>query len=74
METIKRRVYTDFLVPTMSFITGMGSVFNLGGHYYEYNSSETGKEADERAITKDWERVGQDFQDVLEEDDLIETF
>lgn len=74
METIKRRVYTDFLVPTMSFLTGMGSIFNLRGHYYEYNTSENSKEADERAIIKDWEIVGQDFQDVLEEEDLIETF
>lgn len=54
----------------MSFLIGMGSVFNLSGSYYEYNASKTASEADEKAISKDWETIGQDFWAVLDEKDF----
>lgn len=72
MNALKKKVYTDFLIPRMSFLIGMGSVFNIAGSYYKYNTSEAAKEADEKAISKDWQMIEQDFQDILEEEDLLD--
>ena len=53
---------SDFLFSDRNFLTGMGSVFNLGGNYYEFNVSESPEEADSRAIASDWGVVGQDLR------------
>lgn len=71
MEKVKRKV-TDFLVPKMSFFIGMGSAINLKGSYYEYNVSNSPKEADEKAILRDWQMISQDFLDVFEKAELDE--
>lgn len=52
------RLQTDFLVPRMTFWTGAGSIFALFGGFYEYNRSQTEKEADARALYSDWSNVG----------------
>jgi hypothetical protein len=57
-EKIKHR--TDFLFSRTGFLTGAGSVFNLAGNYYEFNSAESAEEADRRALAADWAVVGQD--------------
>ena len=41
----------------------MGSVINLRGHVYDYNSCE---DPDTIAIASDWYMVGQDISDALE--------
>lgn len=66
MKKIKKKIVTDFLVPRMSFLVGMGSVFNLSGSYYSYNTSDSPEEADGKAILKDWQVISKDFLDVLE--------
>lgn len=60
---MNNRFKTDFLFASSSFLTGMGSVVNLRGHLYEYNSSD---DPDTIAIANDWKMVGQDISDALE--------
>jgi hypothetical protein len=50
----------------MSFLIGMGSIFNLGGSYYNFNSSKSSIKADNKAILNDWQMITKDFTDVLE--------
>ena len=57
---------TDFLFSTPSFFSGAGTVINLAGNFYEFNSSESGFEADEKAIENDFRMIGQDISDVIE--------
>ncbi|MEJ0088325.1 MAG: hypothetical protein WDM80_00990 [Limisphaerales bacterium] len=59
---MNNRFKTDFLCASSSFLTGMGSVVNLRGHLYDYNSSE---DPDQLAIAQDWQIVGQDMRDAL---------
>ena len=62
-EKIKHR--TDFLFSRTGFLTGVGSVFNLAGNYYRFNSAESPEEADRRALAADWGVVGQDMATAL---------
>jgi hypothetical protein len=55
-------IATDFLVPTPSFITGMGACMNLSGGYFAYNQHANGYEADVSAIRRDWLKVAEDMQ------------
>ena len=64
------RTVTDFLTPTPTFWVGAGSVFALGGNYFQYNTSRTPLEADERALRSDWEMTGQDLQDAARREAL----
>lgn len=66
MSKIKR-YRTDFLFPKSSFITGMGSIFDLTGNYYTFNTSKTASEADFTAIRSDWGMVGQDIEKSVNE-------
>jgi hypothetical protein len=54
------------LYPKSRFITGMGSVFNVAGNYFDYNYSKSGIEADNKAIQKDWDVVGKSFRQTIE--------
>jgi hypothetical protein len=56
---------TDFLTPDSSFLVGMGSVINIGGNYFEYNTSEGNWEADRKAIFMDWKMIGNDIRDSM---------
>lgn len=53
---------TDFLFSQGSFLIGAGSVINLGGNYFEYNTSNSEEEADSYAIRNDFSMVGQDIK------------
>ncbi|HEY1716941.1 MAG TPA: hypothetical protein VGH42_01450 [Verrucomicrobiae bacterium] len=59
---MNNRFKTDFLCASSSFLTGMGSVVNLRGHLYDYNSSD---DPDQLAIAQDWQMVGQDIRVAL---------
>jgi len=59
---MNNRFKTDFLCASSFFLTGMGSVVNLRGHLFEYNSSD---DPDQLAIAQDWQMVGQDIRDAL---------
>jgi hypothetical protein len=61
----QNRFKTDFLFSTPSFWIGAGTVINLAGNFYEFNLSESGFEADEKAIENDICMVGQDIYDAI---------
>jgi hypothetical protein len=61
-------ISTDFLVARSSVATGMGTVLNLGGSYYTYNSSSTPEEADAKAFYADWAMIGNDLRAVVQQD------
>lgn len=61
----RKKFRTDFLFVTPTFLTGAGSVLNLAGNYYEFNTSESGYEADCMAIKSDFDMIGQDIQEVF---------
>ncbi len=58
----RKRGCSSFLFPKPTFVIGMGSVFNVGGNYYEFNSSNNELEADLFALRNDWECVGNDIK------------
>ncbi|APA00939.1 hypothetical protein BIW12_09210 [Flavobacterium commune] len=53
---------TGFLFDKTGFWKGVGSIFSLYGDYYEFNSSRTAEEADQKALQSDWENVGEDLR------------
>jgi len=59
------RIYTDFLVADSSFLTGLGTLFNIGGNAFMFNRSASREIADARAIRQDFAMVGQDIGDVI---------
>lgn len=59
-----RRMKTTYLLPKRNFIIGMGSIFNLKGSYFDYDTSPTERIADRRAIENDWRMVGQDIRNA----------
>lgn len=62
-----KKFKTTNLFPESSFITGMGSAFNLAGNFYDINYSKSGIEADCKAIENDWEMIGQDMMTAIEQ-------
>jgi hypothetical protein len=60
----KHKYYcTNFLLAQPSFLSGFGRTLDLHGHYVEYNISQTGDEADFRALICDWLVVQQDLDE-----------
>ncbi len=58
---------SSFLFVTPTFLTGAGTVINLAGDYYMYNRSNSGQEADLRAISSDFGVIGNDLRAAIEE-------
>jgi hypothetical protein len=58
---------TGFLFADPSFLQGVASVLDIGGTLLVYNESESGTEADARAIATDWAIVGKDIEKAIEE-------
>jgi hypothetical protein len=63
----RNRFLTSFLFTTPSFLSGAGTVINLAGNYYKYNTSDSGLEADFNAIRCDFGIIEQDLEAALEE-------
>jgi len=53
-----KKYKTDFLLPKLSVITGLGSIMNITGNYFEFNYSPN---LDKKAIENDWGVVGNDI-------------
>ncbi len=55
---------SDFLFATPGFLTGLGRTIDLGAvlERSSYNLSQSGTEADTRAIEQDWWAVGLDLR------------
>jgi hypothetical protein len=62
MTKIKSLKRTDFLLPKNDFFVGLGTIMNISGNYFKYNTSETAEEADKKALASDWFMVGQDIK------------
>lgn len=60
--------YTDFLFTTPSYLTGAATIFNISGTFYEYNTCESGEEADRIAIAGDFMLVGGDLKKVIDQE------
>ena len=58
-------IRSDFLYAKPSFLEGVARLVDFGGTLNEYNFSQTGEEADARAIWIDWAIVGQDMRRVM---------
>jgi hypothetical protein len=57
---------STFLFANPSFAEGMARVIDLGATMQIYNDSKTEKEADCKALGKDWETVGGDIVDAVD--------
>lgn len=55
------KIYTDYLIPSGSYLIGAASAFSLDGCFFEYNISTTGDEADAQAIRQDFAMIAQDI-------------
>lgn len=61
----KEENVTDYLFATPSYLTGAGTVINLAGSYYDFNTSSSEIEADNIAIKNDFAIVGKDLNNAL---------
>lgn len=59
-----RKISTTILLPKKKFIVGLGSVFNIRGQYFDYNTSDSESEADSKALRSDWDMIGEDINDA----------
>lgn len=57
---------TGFLYADPSFLSGLAAVLDLSGSLVMYNTSRTGREADQRALASDWAVVGKDIGAAIE--------
>jgi ABC-type arginine transport system ATPase subunit len=58
---------SDFLFPDTDFLTGMGSVLNIAGSYFEFATSKSENLADIKALRSDWGVTGQDLEAAYHE-------
>lgn len=56
-----KEIKSNFLTPDENLLQGMASVLDIAGSLSIYNSSETGEEADAKAIANDWAMIGKDI-------------
>jgi hypothetical protein len=64
--SIMNKVKSDFLFAQPSFASGAARVVDLWGQLDAYNDSESGMEADAKAIAADWIVVGDDLVAAME--------
>lgn len=62
----KRCFHTDYLFSTPDFWIAAGSVINLAGSYYSFNTSKTEVEADCNALGNDFRIIGQDLTTTID--------
>jgi hypothetical protein len=70
MDEKLEKFRTGFLYSDPSFVKGMGTTFNVWGNYYNYNYSDSGMEADNRALASDWNVVGKDLEKAMSSKDI----
>lgn len=61
-----KKLRTNRLFPRTGFLTGMGSVLNISGSYFDFKYSKSADDADAEAIASDWNMIGKDIQQVLD--------
>ena len=55
----------DYLFYRPSFFSGLARTLDLFGLYDDYNISQSGEEADAKAIYSDWKAVGADLKEII---------
>ncbi len=60
-----KKINTDFLVASPSFVSGCARLFDWGAQYDSYNFSQNVEEADAKAIFSDWSSVGDDIVEAM---------
>jgi len=56
---------SNLLFPRTSMLIGFGSILNISGNYFEFDYSNSEKEADIKAIENDWGVVGNDIPEAI---------
>jgi len=67
----ERTIRTDRLFVTTGYVIGAGSVLNIAGNYFSFNTSDSPEEADAKALQSDWMIVGQDIQEAIDKSAII---
>jgi len=67
MSTDKQRCSTRIYFSSHSFLTGMGSAFNIAGNYYKCKDMEDYAVGDLHSIHNDWCIVGGHINEAIEE-------
>ena len=69
-----RRYKTNRLFHRTSVFDGIGSVINIAGNYFDFNYSNSGEEADRKAIENDWGVIGDDILEAAKKtnDELLQ--
>lgn len=57
---------SDFLFARPSFLEGVARIMDFGNTLNTYNISATPAEADNRAISADWQAVGNDLRRAID--------
>lgn len=57
--------HTDYLFSTPNYLSGIASIFDIGGVLTQYDYSSTPEEADRKAIEHDFMAVGEDMKKAL---------
>lgn len=59
--------HSTFLLADPSFVAGLGRLGDIWGglSYWSYNSSKSPAEADYRALSHDWNQVGDDLETAM---------
>ena len=65
-----KRYRTNVLFSRPSFISGLGSVINVAGNYFEFKYSNSGEEADRKALESDWDVIGDDLRNTIKKEKL----
>jgi len=60
-----RKYKTNRLFYKPSVLDGFGSIINVAGNYFVFNYSNSGEEADQKAIESDWGVVGDDIRKAV---------
>jgi hypothetical protein len=60
------------LYQTPSLLKGAARIVSISGTLDEYRISPTKEEADTKALHKDWEMVGEDMTNAIQQYDSIE--
>jgi hypothetical protein len=57
---------TNYLFADPDFLSGFGSVLDIGGTLVEYNSQISWREADRCAAMSDWAAIAEDFKSSID--------
>lgn len=61
----RKGIYCLYVRP--SFREGLARLFDFSGHLVKYNYSRSEREADLRALSSDWQHVGEDIRAAIQD-------